>query len=117
MTEVQNDPDRVVHPMRRRAGAEGFERVSWEEALGDIGRRLRAVLERHGPASVGWYMGNPGAFSYAHTLWVKGFLDALGCRTTTRPARRTSTTASRRARCCTARRCWCRSPTSRAPRS
>jgi anaerobic selenocysteine-containing dehydrogenase len=78
MTEVQNDPDRVVHPLRRRAGADGFERVSWEEALDDIGRRLRAVLERHGPASVGWYMGNPGAFSYAHTLWVKGFLDALG---------------------------------------
>ena len=23
-------------------------------------------------------MGNPGAFSYSHTLWVKGFLDALG---------------------------------------
>ena len=21
-------------------------------------------------------MGNPGAFSYSHTLWVKGFLDA-----------------------------------------
>ncbi len=78
MTEVQNDPDRVVHPLRRRAGGGGFERVSWEEALDDIGRRLRAVLERHGPASVGWYMGNPGAFSYAHTLWVKGFLDALG---------------------------------------
>ena len=23
-------------------------------------------------------MGNPGAFSYSHTLWVKGFLDGLG---------------------------------------
>ena len=23
-------------------------------------------------------MGNPGAFSYSHPLWVKGFLDALG---------------------------------------
>ena len=28
--------------------------------------------------SIGWYMGNPGAFSYSHPLWVKGFLDALG---------------------------------------
>ena len=25
---------------------------------------------------VGWYFGNPGAFSYSHTLWVKGFIDA-----------------------------------------
>ena len=23
-------------------------------------------------------MGNPGAFSYSHPIWVKGFLDALG---------------------------------------
>ena len=23
-------------------------------------------------------MGNPGAFSYSHPLWVKGFIDGLG---------------------------------------
>jgi anaerobic selenocysteine-containing dehydrogenase len=78
MAEVQNDPDRVLHPLRRRADGEGFEQVGWTEALEDIGRRLRAIRERRGPAAVGWYMGNPGAFSYSHTLWVKGFLDALG---------------------------------------
>src|SRR4051794_18490496 len=77
MTEVQNDPDRVTHPLRRRPDG-SFERVSWDDALRDIGERLRAVRDRHGPASIGWYMGNPGAFSYAHTLWVKGFLEALG---------------------------------------
>ena len=78
MTDVQNDQDRVTHPLRRRADGAGFERVSWGEALADIGARLRAVLDRHGPASVGWYMGNPGAFSYSHPLWSKGFLDAIG---------------------------------------
>ena len=51
MAEVQNDPDRVLHPLRRRPD---------------------------GGSAVGWYMGNPGAFSYSHPLWVKGFLDALG---------------------------------------
>ena len=77
MTDVQNDPDRVTHPLRRLPGG-GFERVGWEEALADIGERLRSIRDVHGPASIGWYMGNPGAFSYSHTLWVKGFLDALG---------------------------------------
>jgi anaerobic selenocysteine-containing dehydrogenase len=77
MAEVQNDPDRVLYPLRRTPSG-GFERVAWDEALDDIGRRLGRVLEMRGPASVGWYMGNPGAFSYSHTLWVKGFLDALG---------------------------------------
>jgi len=81
MAEVQNDPDRVTQPLRRRQDADRpgqFERVSWEEALADIGARLGRVLAERGPAATGWYMGNPGAFSYSHTLWVKGFLDALG---------------------------------------
>jgi anaerobic selenocysteine-containing dehydrogenase len=77
MTDVQNDPDRVLHPLRRTPSGD-FERVSWETALADIGDRLRAVRDAHGAGSIGWYMGNPGAFSYSHTLWVKGFLDALG---------------------------------------
>jgi formate dehydrogenase len=76
MTEVQNDPDRVLHPLRRKG--RDFEQVSWDEALDDIGERLRGVLGERGPQAVGWYMGNPGAFSYSHTLWVKGFLDGLG---------------------------------------
>ncbi len=77
MTEVQNDPDRVLHPLRRRADG-SFERVTWPKALDEIGRRLGRIRGRHGGDSVGWYMGNPGAFSYSHPLWVKGFLDALG---------------------------------------
>ena len=77
MTEVQNDPDRVLHPLRRGSDGE-FERVGWDEALDDIGRRLGTVLEERGGSGVGWYMGNPGAFSYSHTLWAKGLLDAIG---------------------------------------
>jgi anaerobic selenocysteine-containing dehydrogenase len=76
MTDVQNDPDRVLHPLKRTPSGD-FERVSWDAALADIGDRLRAVRDSHGAESIGWYMGNPGAFSYSHTLWVKGFLDAL----------------------------------------
>jgi formate dehydrogenase len=78
MIEVHADPDRVLHPLRRRPDGSGFERVSWDEALDDIGERLRAVRSQHGSESIGWYMGNPGAFSYSHPVWVKGFIDALG---------------------------------------
>ena len=77
MTDVQNDPDRVLHPLRRRGDGE-FEQVSWEAALDEIGERLRRIRADHGGESVGWYMGNPGAFSYSHPLWSKGFTDALG---------------------------------------
>ena len=78
MTEVQNDPDRVLHPLKRVGGPGEFERVSWDEALDDITARLKNVMALHGKESIGWYMGNPGAFSYSHVLWAKGFLDGLG---------------------------------------
>ncbi len=77
MLEVQNDPDRVTQPLRRRPDGE-FEAATWDEALDDIAARVARVRTRHGGGSVGWYMGNPGAFSFSHTLWAKGFLDALG---------------------------------------
>lgn len=73
MLDVQNDPDRVTHPLRRRPDGT-FERVGWDEALDDIAARLREIPG----AEIGWYMGNPGAFSYSHPIWVKGFVDALG---------------------------------------
>jgi formate dehydrogenase len=78
MTDVHNDPDRVLYPLKRTGGRGEFERVSWPEAMADIAARLQTVLDRRGPGSVAWYMGNPGAFSYSHVLWAKGFLDALG---------------------------------------
>ncbi len=77
MADVQNDPDRVTHPLRRRPDG-SFERVSWPEALDDIGTRLRTIIDRDGGGAVGWYLGNPSAFSYSHLLWSKGFMDAIG---------------------------------------
>lgn len=47
-------PDRVLHPLRR-VGARGegrWERVSWDDAMGEIAERLRAVVERHGPEAL-----------------------------------------------------------------
>jgi anaerobic selenocysteine-containing dehydrogenase len=78
--QVHNDPDRVLHPLKRRAGgAPGeFERVSWDEALADITTRLRAIHAAHGPQAIGWYWGNPGAFSASHTLWLASFMTLLG---------------------------------------
>ena len=75
-TEVQNDPDRVTTPLRRTPT--GFEPVTWEEALSDIATRLTGLLRTHGSGAVGWYMGNPGAFSYAHTFAALMFTKGIG---------------------------------------
>jgi anaerobic selenocysteine-containing dehydrogenase len=61
-------PDRLLHPMRR-AGAKGegrFERISWDEALDEIARRLRGVIESHGAEAIlpYSYAGNMGLLGY-----------------------------------------------------
>ena len=85
--EVQNDPDRVTTPLRRvksvalRASGSSvgtFEPVSWDDAMTDIAARLARIHREHGPGAIGWYFGNPGAFSYSHTLWLPMFMVALG---------------------------------------
>ena len=76
-TDVQNDPDRVLYPLRRTADG-GFERVGWDEALDDIARRLSEILATHGGGAVGQYFGNPTAFGYATGLWSGLFMARLG---------------------------------------
>ena len=78
-TEVVNDPDRVTTPLRRRADG-GFEPVGWDEAMADIAKRLSDIHRRHGSGAIGWYYGNPGAFSYSHTLSLSMFMAGFGPR-------------------------------------
>jgi formate dehydrogenase len=78
MAEVQNDPDRILFPLKRVGGPGEFERVSWDEALSDIAGRLRRLRDRYGPKSIAVHMGNPPYFSYSAVFWGKGFQDAIG---------------------------------------
>src|SRR6266436_5541071 len=70
-------PDRLLYPMRRRAGvpkgplaqgheAEAFERISWDEALDEVAARLKAIAAEFGPESVLPY-------SYAGTIGKLGY--------------------------------------------
>jgi anaerobic selenocysteine-containing dehydrogenase len=77
-SEIVNDPDRVTTPLRR-TGA-GFESVSWDEAMTDIATRLGRIHREHGSEAIGWYFGNPGAFSYSHTLSLNTFMLGFGSR-------------------------------------
>lgn len=47
-------PDRVLHPMRRTGpkGSGQFERISWDEALGQIGSRWKQIIAQDGPAAI-----------------------------------------------------------------
>ncbi len=68
--EREYSPDRLLFP-QKRIGAKGegrFTRISWDEALTTIARRLAATAEEHGPESILPY-------SYAGTM---GLLNNAG---------------------------------------
>jgi anaerobic selenocysteine-containing dehydrogenase len=76
-SEIVNDPDRVTEPLRRTAEG-GWEPVSWDRAMSDIAARLADIHRTHGSGAIGWYYGNPGAFSYSHTLSLTSFMLGFG---------------------------------------
>ncbi|HEX5283375.1 MAG TPA: molybdopterin-dependent oxidoreductase [Bryocella sp.] len=70
-------PERLLYPMRRRAGVpkgplpkgrepEFFERISWDEALDEIAARLKKIAGEFGPESILPY-------SYAGTIGQLGY--------------------------------------------
>jgi anaerobic selenocysteine-containing dehydrogenase len=79
---VHHDPNRLDHPLRRtnpKSEPMGrFERVSWDDAIADVGARLREIREEHGPEAVGCYWGNPLAYTSSGIPTVYGFWAKMG---------------------------------------
>ncbi len=61
LNQVQ-DPERIRYPLRRRGprGGGQWERVTWDEALDDIARRIRQALLEGRPQEVMYHLGRPG---------------------------------------------------------
>lgn len=79
-------PERLLYPLRR-VGARGegkWKRISWDEALGEIADRLKAVRESGHPEEFAFHQGRQRSKDA-----IKRFLDAFG----------TSTQLSHRALC------------------
>lgn len=57
-----NDPDRILYPIRRagRRGEGLWERVSWDEALSDIGGRIGRAIQEGRHEEVLYHVGRPG---------------------------------------------------------
>ena len=83
-------PDRVLHPLRRvgRKGEGRFERVTWDDALADIARRLKDIAARDPQrivpysyaGTMGLVQGEAMASRFFHKLGAS-FLDRTICAT------------------------------------
>jgi len=74
--QINTDPDRVNYPLKRIGGE--LQRISWDQALKEIGAKTKALMSQYGERSIGMYQGNPTFFNYSGMLFSDSFLDALG---------------------------------------
>ncbi len=73
----QHNADRLLYPMKKAGGK--FERISWDQAIGEIAEKLKKILQAHGPRSLASVAGG-GEFNFYPTRFLAGFVQALGSR-------------------------------------
>jgi anaerobic selenocysteine-containing dehydrogenase len=76
--EIHHSPDRLRAPLKRVG--DRLEEITWEQALEEIGAKVRQLVKAHGGDSVSAYLGNPIAFSLMPPILIAGFLQGLGSR-------------------------------------
>jgi anaerobic selenocysteine-containing dehydrogenase len=65
-----DDPERILYPMRRvgARGAGRWERISWDDALDEIGERIRIAFEEDRHDEVVYHVGRPGEDGYTERV-------------------------------------------------
>lgn len=74
----QNHADRLTHPLKRQADGD-FVRVTWDEALGDIARRLNAIRDTHGGNAFA-FVGGGGQGNHLGGAYSRQLLSAMKSR-------------------------------------
>jgi formate dehydrogenase len=74
---IYESDDRLKHPLKRVGS--GYERVSWDQALTEIGAKVRALRSVH-PDAIGMYVGTAAGFSALHPVFAQGFMTGVGSR-------------------------------------
>lgn len=74
LQHYQQHGDRLTHPLKRQPDG-SFARVSWDEALDDIARRLLAIREKHGGEAFA-FLGGGGQGNHLGGAYGSGQLRA-----------------------------------------
>ncbi|MCV2360464.1 molybdopterin-dependent oxidoreductase [Paucibacter sp. TC2R-5] len=78
LKDLHEDPDRLRQPLIKREGS--FVEASWDEALGEVAKRLLPVIEQYGPDSIASVIGNPAAHKISLLSYFPRLARALGTR-------------------------------------
>ena len=76
--QMYDSPDRLKYPMKR-VGTKWL-RVSWEQALEEIGAKVKQLRGDHGADSLAMYVGTAAGFGVLHPVFAQGFMTAMGSK-------------------------------------
>lgn len=71
-------PDRLRWPLKKVG--DRHVRVSWQQALSEIGAKVRAIRTRLSPDSIAMYVGTAAGFGVLHPIFAQGFMTGVGSK-------------------------------------
>ena len=77
--EMYQSPDRLKHPLKRMPDG-SYEKISWEQALREIGAKVKQLRQDDGPDSIGMYVGTAAGFGVLHPAFAQGFMTGIGSK-------------------------------------
>jgi anaerobic selenocysteine-containing dehydrogenase len=75
---TQHSPDRVLHPLKRVG--DRFVEISWDQAIGEIGAKLRSLIDRYGPNVLAHFVGSAGGAIVLSPMVRVALYQAIGTR-------------------------------------
>ncbi len=75
---LYSSPDRLQYPMKREG--DSWSRISWEQALEEIGAKVRQLRRNYSPDAIGMYVGTAAGFGVLHPVFAQGFMQGVGSR-------------------------------------
>ena len=75
IANFQHHDDRLTKPLKKTE--DGFVEISWEQALREIGEKLRSIVDTHGPRSFA-FMGGGGQGSHFEAGFGTSLMRGLG---------------------------------------
>jgi len=76
--QLFSSPDRLRYPLKRE-GAD-WKRTSWDNAIGEIGKKVKQIRKDYGPDSIAMYVGTAAGFGVLHPVFAQGFMQAIGSK-------------------------------------
>ncbi|MCP4882227.1 MAG: molybdopterin-dependent oxidoreductase [Flavobacteriales bacterium] len=77
--EMYQSPDRLKYPLKRQEDG-SYSRVSWQQAIQEIGDKVKQLHKADGADSIGMYVGTAAGFSVLHPVFAQGFMTGLGSK-------------------------------------